>query len=92
MALRPDVALVDIGLPGMDGYQVARRVREAPEGKALFLVALTGYGGAQQRRMALEAGFDLHLVKPVDPDERARVLDDMGRGARAQDEDGQASA
>ena len=87
LELRPDVALVDIGLPGMDGYQVARQVRASPAGKAIFLVALTGYGGAQQKRLALEAGFDLHLVKPVDADELARVLND--RAARAPDAGGE---
>jgi CheY-like chemotaxis protein len=81
------VAFVDIGLPGIDGYQVARNVRGAPDGKALFLVALTGYGGSQQRRQALDAGFDLHLVKPVDPDELARLLKELptrtaGQGRR----------
>jgi len=71
VAVQPDVALVDIGLPGMDGYEVARTVRERPEGRSLFLVALTGYGGAEVEATALRAGFDVHLVKPV---ETARLL------------------
>ncbi|MET0283362.1 MAG: ATP-binding protein [Polyangiales bacterium] len=62
---QPDVMLVDIGLPGLDGYGVARRVREA-YGSAPYLVALTGYGQPEDRRRALEAGFDEHLTKPVD--------------------------
>jgi two-component system, sensor histidine kinase len=63
---RPDVALVDIGLPGLDGYEVARRIRESL-GREVRLVALTGYGQAQDRRRTHDAGFDVHLVKPVDP-------------------------
>ncbi|HEX4884185.1 MAG TPA: PAS domain S-box protein [Casimicrobiaceae bacterium] len=64
---RPDVILLDIGLPGMDGYEVARHVREDPRFAATRLVAVTGYGQEDDRRRALDAGFDLHLVKPVDP-------------------------
>ena len=64
---RPGAALVDIGLPGYDGYEVARKIRAAPEGASILLVALTGYGQPADRRRAEEAGFDVHLVKPVDP-------------------------
>ena len=64
--LRPDIALLDIGLPGFDGLEIARRVRLAM-GASIHLVALTGYGQPDDRRLALEAGFDAHLVKPVDP-------------------------
>ncbi|RYY82821.1 MAG: response regulator [Comamonadaceae bacterium] len=67
-AFRPQVALLDIGLPGIDGYELARRVRARPEGAGLKLVALTGYGQASDRARALEAGFDDHLVKPVSID------------------------
>jgi signal transduction histidine kinase/DNA-binding response OmpR family regulator len=63
----PDVALIDIGLPGLDGYEVARRIRAAV-GRMLTLVALTGYGTADDRRRAEQAGFDVHLVKPIDLD------------------------
>jgi CheY-like chemotaxis protein len=63
---RPDVALVDVGLPEFDGYEVARKVR-AQTGTVTRLVALTGYGQPDDRRQALEAGFDAHLVKPVEP-------------------------
>ena len=63
----PDIALVDIGLPGFDGYEVARRIRREMNGRAIRLIALTGYGQSSDRAKALEAGFDLHLLKPVDP-------------------------
>ena len=71
--VRPDVTLVDIGLPGVDGYEVARRLR-ADGGDGLRLVALTGYGQPEDRRRALDAGFDAHLVKPVEPEDLNRVL------------------
>ncbi|MCI0332802.1 MAG: MASE1 domain-containing protein [Planctomycetes bacterium] len=62
----PDVVLLDIGLPEMDGYQVARQIRELPGGKATVLFALTGWGQPEDRRKAIDAGFDAHLTKPVD--------------------------
>lgn len=61
---RPDVVLVDLGLPGLDGYEVARRIRDAL-GTNVRLVALTGYGRSEDRRRTAEAGFDEHLTKPV---------------------------
>jgi signal transduction histidine kinase len=70
----PDVAFVDIGLPGLDGYEVASRFRAAPGGRAGRLIALTGYGQADDRERALAAGFDEHLVKPVDPQVLERVI------------------
>jgi PAS domain S-box-containing protein len=66
-AFRPEVALIDIGLPGLDGYALAREARERPETAAVRLVAITGYGQADDRQRALAAGFDLHVTKPVDP-------------------------
>jgi two-component system CheB/CheR fusion protein len=63
---RPDVALLDIGLPVMDGYELAARLRELPELNGMKLIALTGYGQESDRRKSREAGFDHHLVKPVD--------------------------
>jgi signal transduction histidine kinase/CheY-like chemotaxis protein len=66
-ALRPDVVLCDIGLPGMDGFAVAGTLRRHPETAATRLIAVTGYGQEEDRRRALSAGFDVHLVKPVDP-------------------------
>jgi signal transduction histidine kinase len=65
--VRPDVVLCDIGLPGMDGFQVAATLRRTPETAAVRLIAVTGYGQEEDRLRALEAGFDVHLVKPVDP-------------------------
>ncbi len=70
----PDLAFVDVGLPGLDGYEVARRGRAAPGGDRTFLVALTGYGGAEHRQRAQQAGFDLHLTKPLDVDDLPAVL------------------
>ena len=76
-AKAPAVALIDIGLPGMDGYEVARRLRALPGPRAL-LVALTGYSSPEDRRRAEEAGFDAHVVKPVDPEELTRLLARLG--------------
>lgn len=71
----PDVALVDIGLPGIDGYEVARRMRDGEATRAIRMVALTGYGQESDRRSALAAGFDAHLVKPVDMQQLLAVLE-----------------
>jgi len=73
LALRPDIALVDIGLPLIDGFEVCRRVRAAV-GSAMFLVALTGYGQPEDRARASAAGFDAHLTKPMDLDALERML------------------
>jgi CheY-like chemotaxis protein len=62
----PQAVLLDIGLPGMDGYQVARRLRAMPGVESAFLVAMTGYGSEKDRRRAKDAGFDEHLAKPAD--------------------------
>lgn len=74
--LRPGIVIIDIGLPGFDGYEVARRIRGGgdPWATRVRLVALTGYGQAADRDMAQEAGFDVHLVKPVDPERLLEVL------------------
>jgi two-component system CheB/CheR fusion protein len=63
----PRVVLLDIGLPQLDGYEVARRLREWPEMQNAVFIALTGYGRAEDQRLSKQAGFDHHLVKPVDP-------------------------
>jgi len=70
----PDVAFVDIGLPGIDGYEVARRVRADPRGAAIKLVALSGYGAAEHREAAEAAGFAVHLIKPADSERLAELL------------------
>jgi CheY-like chemotaxis protein len=72
--LRPDIALVDIGLPGCDGYQVAAQVRADPACRRVRLVAMTGYGQPDDRRRALDAGFDAHLVKPFQVEDLNRLL------------------
>jgi signal transduction histidine kinase len=64
---RPDVAILDIGLPGINGYELGRRIRELESARKILLIALTGYGQAQDHHRSLENGFDHHLVKPVDP-------------------------
>jgi CheY-like chemotaxis protein len=75
LSSRPDVVLVDIGIPGHDGYEVARRLRATVIGQHMMLVAITGYGQPDDRQRALESGFDAHLVKPIDPDELYRLLE-----------------
>jgi CheY-like chemotaxis protein len=71
----PDVVLLDIGLPEMDGLEVARRLRQEPGLSGLTLVALTGYGQQEDRQRTSEAGFDHHMVKPVDPETLRGVLE-----------------
>jgi two-component system, sensor histidine kinase len=75
LRLRPDIALLDVGLPGMDGYELAREIRADPRGAAIRLVAMTGYGRPEDRARALAAGFDAYLVKPVDPRDLQVLLD-----------------
>lgn len=65
---RPDIALIDIGLPDIDGHEVARRLRLSKHGRELILIALTGFGQFQDQQLARGAGFDLHLIKPVEAD------------------------
>jgi two-component system, chemotaxis family, CheB/CheR fusion protein len=72
--VRPDVALVDVGLPGLDGFEIARRVRQDPGHAGTFLIAVTGYGQPADRARAAEAGFDAHVVKPVQPEGLLRLL------------------
>jgi signal transduction histidine kinase/ActR/RegA family two-component response regulator len=73
LATRPEIAVIDIGLPGLDGYQVARHIR-TELGRGICLIAVTGYGQPHDRERSMEAGFDAHLVKPVDPDELHDLL------------------
>ncbi len=74
LELLPDVSFVDVGLPGFDGYEVARRVRASPAGEQLYLVALTGYGGSDATAKVKEAGFNGHLTKPVDGSDLAKLV------------------
>ena len=86
----PDVALIDIGLPGLDGYELARRARGG--GRRVRLIAVTGYGQPADRRRALEAGFDAHLVKPVNLEQLRRLLDGTSRAGGHGDERGEGLA
>jgi two-component system CheB/CheR fusion protein len=73
---RPQVAVLDVGLPDMDGYQLATLMRALTQlPPQLRLIALTGYGGDEERKRSREAGFDVHLVKPVMPDVLAKAID-----------------
>ena len=71
---KPQVVLLDIGLPDMSGYEVARRLRAEPSLGQVTLIALTGWGQPEDRARAMEAGFDHHLTKPADPDALAALL------------------
>jgi PAS domain S-box-containing protein len=79
-AFRPDVILLDIGLPQLNGYETARRIREQPWGKDIFLIAVTGFGQEEDRRRSLEAGFDYHMVKPVNFVELEKKLSEIAGG------------
>ena len=71
---RPDVVLLDIGMPKLNGYDACRRIRQAVGGDAIVIVALTGWGQAEDRHRSREAGFDHHLVKPVEPEALEAIL------------------
>jgi CheY-like chemotaxis protein len=71
---RPDVALIDVGLPGMNGYEVARAIRRAIPNGGIRLIAVTGYGQPSDRDSAAQAGFDTHLLKPIAPDVLRELL------------------
>jgi len=81
---RPSLALIDIGMPRMNGYDCARRMRGQPHGQDMTLIALTGWGQPDDRRRSLNAGFDHHLVKPVDPSLLERLLAAPRRAGGAQ--------
>jgi CheY-like chemotaxis protein len=72
---RPDVCLLDIGMPGRTGHQVAREIRRSSGGEQALLVAVTGWSQLHDRELALEAGFDMHLTKPVSPAQLSHLLD-----------------
>jgi CheY-like chemotaxis protein len=77
-AQHPDVVLLDIGLPGMSGYEVAERIRANPALSDTVLVAMTGYGQSEDKRRSREAGINLHLVKPVEPPLLQKLLSSLG--------------
>jgi len=80
---RPEICLLDIGMPGRSGHQVARAIRRSPAGEHTLLVAVTGWSQVHDRELALEAGFDLHLTKPVNPLQIERLLQTSARGPAA---------
>ena len=71
---KPEVIFLDIGMPGMDGYEVARRLRQQSGHERVLLVAVTGWGQEEDRRRSFAAGFDRHLVKPVEPKDVTDLL------------------
>jgi signal transduction histidine kinase/DNA-binding response OmpR family regulator len=82
-AFRPDVVLLDIGLPGMNGFEVAHRLRTQPESRNALLIALTGYGEAESRSRSVQAGFDFHMVKPADVNLLLSMLADPQQARKA---------
>src|SRR5262249_37700005 len=74
---RPEVVMLDIGLPGMSGFEVAREIRRSANPQPLMLVAFTGYGQDDDRRRVREAGFDHHLVKPLDPAALEKIIESI---------------
>jgi CheY-like chemotaxis protein len=82
---KPHVVLLDIGMPGIDGYETARRLRARPWARSVLLCAQTGWGQEDDKRRARSAGFDRHLVKPVDPEDLNRILAQVGHPASKAD-------
>lgn len=82
-AFQPEAAFLDIGLPGISGYEHARRLRENRAHGAMVLSAVTGWGQARDKARATQAGFDYHLVKPLDPQQLAAILQTLYRKDRA---------
>jgi CheY-like chemotaxis protein len=78
---RPDVVLLDIGMPKLNGYEACRSIRQQPWSKGMVLIAVTGWGHEEDRRRSLEAGFDKHMVKPVDPGALMKLLAGLQRVA-----------
>ena len=83
MEFQPTIVVLDIGLPEMNGYEVARRLRELPQSKDIWLIAMTGYGQDSDRLRSSEAGFDYHLVKPVDPQKLEELLTILTKQTRS---------
>ena len=82
MEYRPDVVLLDIGLPGLNGYEVAKRLRQHPDLRDTVLIALTGYGQDADRQTSQQAGFDHHLVKPARFDQLKKILTTVQEGLK----------
>ena len=76
-SVRPEVIILDIGMPEMDGYETCRQIRRQPWGKDVVIAALTGYGQEEDKRKTREAGFDGHLIKPVDLSALTQLLDTL---------------
>jgi DNA-binding response OmpR family regulator len=81
---RPQIALLDIGLPELSGYDVAREFRSQSWGKQMTLIALTGWGQDEDKRLAKDAGFDRHVVKPINPEELCELLAEPRSGSHGQ--------
>jgi DNA-binding response OmpR family regulator len=75
----PEVVLLDIGLPKLNGYEVAQRIRDAAWGASMFLIAVTGWGQEEDRQRSAEVGLNVHMVKPVEPAILERLLADLGQ-------------
>jgi CheY-like chemotaxis protein len=78
---RPDLVMLDIGMPRLSGYDTARRIREQPWGRSMVLVALSGWGQDEDRRRSKDAGFDSHLVKPLEPETMEKLLAGLDRAS-----------
>jgi DNA-binding response OmpR family regulator len=90
LASRPQAVLLDIGLPGLDGDEVARRLRSLDETKDTFLIAVTGYGKTEDRVRALTSGFNYHITKPVDPGELDMIIEKLTPGRSDESSHGKA--
>jgi len=87
----PEVVLLDVGLPVLDGYQVARRLRQMPQAQHAMIIGLTGYGMPADRQRGREAGFDHHLLKPADPAELRKLIESWSPSAAAEHSDAKPS-
>lgn len=82
----PDVVLLDIGLPLLNGYEVAQRIREQPWGVSMFLIAVTGWGQDEDRQRSAEVGLNVHMVKPVEPAVLEKLLDELAQDQPVRDQ------
>ena len=80
----PEVVLLDIGLPKLNGYEVAQRIRETSWGAGMFLIAVTGWGQEEDRQRSTEVGLNVHMVKPVEPAALEKILADLAQGVPIQ--------